>query len=162
MIPIMEINVKDIFENAQKDPSLFSTLDIESLLTSVENVKNDYLENKTLRIVIEDIFNAINTLSCNLEEKQQLCEKLTGYRIVDRLDELHKGKHIRWIRNVENPVLTNGGIVTNIQFLDKGVYVTTMNAIKRFMKIKLDDCLVFQKMTIDEQLILMAYEHMDK
>lgn len=158
----MEINVKDIFESALKDPSLFSTLDIESLLSSVENVKNDYLENKTLRIVTEDIFNTINTLPCELEDKQQFCEKLSGYRIVDRLDELHKGKHIRWIRISENPVLTNGGLVTNIQFLDKGVYVTTMNVMKRFVKIKLDDCIVFQKMTMEEQLILMAYEHMDK
>ena len=158
----MEINIKEIFENAMKDPSLFSTLDIENLLNSVENVKNDYLDNKTLSIVAEDIFNTINTLICKSDIKQMLCEKLSGYRLVERIDELHKGKHIRWIRISENPVLTNGGIVTNIEFLDKGIYITSMNAMRRFVKFKMDDCLIFQKMTMEEQLILMAYEHMEK
>ena len=41
-----KINVNEIFENAMKDPSLFSTIDIENLLNSLENEKNDYLENK--------------------------------------------------------------------------------------------------------------------
>lgn len=158
----MDINIKEIFENATKDPSLFSTLDIENLLNSVENSKNDYLDDKTLSNVTEDIFYAINTLTCKSEIKKTFCEKLTGYRIVERLDELHKGKHIRWIRISENPVLTNGGIVTNIEFLDKGIYITSMNMMRRFVKFKMDDCLVFQKLTMEEQLILMAYEHIEK
>ena len=36
--------IQEIFENARKDPELFSTIDIEQLLESIESEKNDYLE----------------------------------------------------------------------------------------------------------------------
>ena len=45
-----KIDVNEIFENALKDPELFSTLDIEQLLDSIENDKNDYLERKMVYI----------------------------------------------------------------------------------------------------------------
>ena len=53
-----KINVQEIFENAMRDPTLFSTIDIENLLTSIENEKNDYLENKT---TIDEIVKKILT-----------------------------------------------------------------------------------------------------
>ena len=37
-----ESDINEIFENAIKDPSLLSTLDINNLLNSLENDKNDY------------------------------------------------------------------------------------------------------------------------
>ena len=34
-------NINQIFEDALNDPSLLSTLDIDNLLESIENTKND-------------------------------------------------------------------------------------------------------------------------
>ena len=34
-------NINQIFEDALSDPSLLSTLDIDNLLESIENTKND-------------------------------------------------------------------------------------------------------------------------
>jgi hypothetical protein len=155
--------IQEIFENARKDPELFSTIDIEQLLTSIESDKNDYLEGKTLKDINDDIYEKINTLITSTEKKQELCNKLIGYRYVDELHELHKGKHVRWVRNtIEEPKLTNGGIVTDIKFLDNGTHVLCMNVLHRFVQYKFDDCITFQKLSQEEQLILMAYEHMDK
>jgi hypothetical protein len=157
----MDLNVNEIFETARNDPTLFSTIDIEKLLTSIEKDKNDYLENKTMIDVNTDIFNKINDLNLSETITQEMCDKLIGYRYVDEIHELHKGKYIRWTRN-GNTQLTNGGIVVDIKFLDNGTHVLTMNSKRRFTQIKFDNCLIFQKLSVEEQLILMAYEHMSK
>jgi hypothetical protein len=158
---IETININEIYESALKDPALFSTIDIEQLLNSIENEKNDYLENKTMNDVTLDIFEKINELNLSEEKTREFCNKLIGYRYVDEIHEIHKGKHIRWLKN-NTDRLTNGGIVVDIKFLDNGTQILCMNSQKRFMQYKFDDCLTFQKLSIEEQLILMAYEYIDK
>ena len=48
-------NINQIFEDALNDPSLLSTLDIDNLLESIENTKNDYLDNKTMSDITTEI-----------------------------------------------------------------------------------------------------------
>lgn len=155
-----ELNINEIFENASKDPDLFSKIDIELLLESIEKDKNDYLENKTMQDVTQDIFNKVGELDISNEEKQIICNKLIGYRYVDEIHEIHKGKHVRWIRN-STQKLTNGGIVMDIKFLDTGTQILCMNSMQRFNQYKFDECITFQKLTVEEQLILMAYNYMN-
>lgn len=151
-----DININEILENAKRDPSLFSTLDIDALLESIENDKNDYLENKTMADVTNTIFEMVNSMDLSIIEKGDICKKLVGYRLVDEIHELHKGKHVRWISKRK---LTNGGIVMDIKFLDNGVHVLCKNSQNRFIQYKFDNSPTFQKLSVEEQLILMAYEH---
>jgi hypothetical protein len=148
---------KEIFENARKDPTLFSTIDIESLLKTTENEKNEYLLNKTTDDIMKEIMVAIDEIEYPIElsRKQEFYAKLVGYRYIDFLYGLHKGKHIRWIRK-NNGTMTNGGIVMDIKFTDNGTQVLVKNGVNRFIQIKMDECLLFQKMTVEEQIILMA------
>lgn len=152
-------NINQIFEDALNDPSLLSTLDIDNLLESIETTKNDYLDNKTMSVISSEIQDNLDEIGLSKEEKEIVLVKLNGYRVVDEVHELHKGKMVRWIRNGTNK-LTNGGIVTDIKFLDNGVHVLCMNSQRRFIQYKYDDCYTFQKMSIEEQLILMAYEEL--
>ena len=150
------MDIHGIFDSVIKDPSLISTLDIEKLLDSVESEKTDYLEKKTTTSINDDIFKIIKMAGLN----HDTMNRLIGYRYVDELHELHKGKHIRWIRKATAiPSLTNGGIVTDIKFLDNGTQVLCMNSQKRFIQYKFDECYTFQKLSMEEQLILMAYEY---
>ena len=64
------IDVSEIFENARKDPTLFSTVDIQNLLDSIENEKNDCLENKTLSTVQDDILDSLEELEISEENAQ--------------------------------------------------------------------------------------------
>lgn len=161
-----EIDINEIFENAMKDPELFSTLNIEKLLENIESEKNNYLDGKTLRSINDEIYEKINEL--DLRDHHEICNKLIGYRYVDELHELHKGKHVRWIRlykndsQIDDIKLTNGGIVTDIKFMNNGTHVLCMNSQRRFIQYKFDECLTFQKLSVEEQLILMAYEHIEK
>jgi hypothetical protein len=159
--------IADIFEQAKRDPTLFSTMDIRNLLTTIENEKNDYLENKTTRDVANTIMEELEELGLTKQEIEPIYIKLLGYRFVDEIHELHKGKNVRWIRRQNNArstnvKLTNGGIVVDIKFLDTGVQVLCLNSQQRFIQYKFDDCLTFQKLSSEEQLILMAYEHLEK
>jgi len=153
------INIDRIFEEALNDPSLLSTLDIDNLLDSIETTKNDYLDNKTMDDITNDIYEKIEEIDIQQDKKEDLYKKLIGYRYVDEIYELHKGKMVRWIR-MGNTNLTNGGIVTDIKFLDNGIHVLCMNNQRRFIQYKFDDCYTFQKMNTEEQLILMAYSHL--
>jgi hypothetical protein len=152
------ININKMFEEAIKDPSLFSTIDIENLLNALETDKNDYLESKTMQSITDEIYENVSTQIQTLKTVQDVCKKLVGYRYVDEINELHKGKHVRWIRN-NGETLTNGGIVVDIKFLDNGIHVMCKNSMNRFIQYKFDDCNTFQKLTTDEQFILMAYEY---
>jgi uncharacterized protein YukJ len=149
------MDVNEIFNNVMKDPTLMSTLDIDKLLETVENERNDYLENKTTTSINTEIYETIS----NLGLKPDTFDKLIGYRFVDEIHELHKGKHVRWIRK-NTGKLTNGGIVMEIKFLDNGTQILCMNSQNRFIQYKFDDCCTFQKLSIEEQLILMAYENL--
>jgi NDP-sugar pyrophosphorylase family protein len=155
------LDINELFENAMKDPSLFSTLDIDKLLGSIENDKNDYLENKSMKIITHEIYEKLEELNIPQKKRFEYCQKLVGYRLVDDVHELHKGKHLRWLRQ-NSPKLTNGGIVMNIKFLDTGTHVLCMSNGNRFIQFKFDECILFQKMTLEEQLIMMAYDYLDK
>ena len=180
---INEAEIHNIYENAKKDPSLFSTLDIDKILSSVENEKNDYLENKTTTTVAQEIYEKLSELPLSSESIEFLCKKLIGYRYVDEIHELHKGKVVSWIRirktatqeqlessgEIERepysiqPKLTGTGIVVNIKFSEKGTNVVISNPPnQRFTQYRFDDCYTFQKMSEEEQLILMAYEYLSR
>jgi hypothetical protein len=163
MTDTTKIDINKLFENAMKDPSLFSTMDIDKLLESIENDKNDYLQNKSMKKITKEIYRTIQKIRTPQKTQFEYCQKLIGYRLIDDVHELHVGKHIRWIReDSQAQVLTNGGIVTTIKFLDNGTHVLCKGNGVRFIQFKFDDCIIFQKMSLEEQLIMMAYDYLEK
>ena len=151
-------DINQIFEDAIKDPNLFSTIDIDNLLNSIETDKNDYLDTKTIQSVTDEIFEKVSEQISDTDNTEDICKKLMGYRVVDEVHELHKGKHVRWLRSGNNK-LTTGGIVVDIKFMDNGIQVLCKNSMNRFVQYKFDDCITFQKLSLDEQVIMMAYKY---
>ena len=152
-------NIQDIFENAQNDPSLFSNIDIEKLLDKIETDKNDYLENKSLADISREIFDAIHSLE-NITHEQSVdyCKKLTGYRYVDSIHELRMGKYTRWIRK-DNAKLAIGSVLLNVK-IDDDVQLMFKNNANMYTVCKFDNFLIFQKLGVEEQLILMSYDYL--
>jgi hypothetical protein len=151
------MDIDAIFDKVRKDTSLFTEIDIEELLRNVENEKHDYLDNKTLGDIIDENIRVIKSIGLQPE----ICNRLIGYRYIQNLYELHKGKHIRWIRN-DNKKLTNGAIVMDVKFMDSGSHILCRNAEHRLFQVKFNESTIFQKLSTGEQLILMAYEHVHK
>jgi hypothetical protein len=172
-------NIKKIILEAKSDPSLKSTINIDAIL---ENVDTDYLGNKSLYDISEEIVQGLRDIKISEELVPEYFNKLKEYRLIDQIFQLHKGKHVRWIRipsrllethieyshnkmknkaviqsEIPRPVLTNGGIVVDIKFTNTGTQILCKNK-DRFVQYKFDDCLTFQKLTDDEQLLLSCYE----
>ena len=154
----MDINA--IFENVRKDTSRLANIDMDELLRATENDKNDYLNDKTLDDILEENIQAIKRLKLQKNETIELSNKLVGYRYVENVFDIHKGKHIRWVRT--GRPITNGAIVADVKFLDNGTHIVCTTAMGRVFQIKFNECTVFQKLSVGEQLILMAYEHVRK
>jgi hypothetical protein len=154
------MNIEQIFKDAQNDSSLLSKIDINELLNSLENKNNDYLEDKTLNDIHNDKYNSLMQLNLSKDCIKNYCDKLAEFRLVDEVFELHKGKYVRWINIEDDPEykLKPGGFVFDIKFLDNGVHVLCMNSSRKFVQYKFDKCLSFQRLSMEEQLILMAYE----
>jgi len=148
---------QEIVENAISDPSLNSTIDIANLLNAVENNKNAHLDNKTLDDVSREKLEQLAIIK-DRDAIKTLFSKLVDYRYVDEIYQLHRGKHVRWIRHTNPADLKTGGIVVDIKFLDTGTHVLVKNNFNRFIQYKYDDCITFQKMSTDEMLILAAYD----
>jgi len=150
----MNINeIRNIFAEASNDPNLKNTIDIDAIL---DRTDMDHLGNKRLRDLCIEIRYSLNDLNIEELEKTEICKKLAEYRLVDEIYKLHKGKHVRWIRE-QGTNLTNGGIVVDIKFLDNGIHIVCKNK-NRFIQYKFDECITFQKLSADEQLILSCYE----
>ena len=154
------MNIADILKEAQNDPELFSKIDTAKLLESLESVKNDFLENQTIDSISANVFDSIVRLRIDKETVQSHCDKLIGYRYVDELHLLHKGKYVRWIRHDMPEKLVRGAVVVDIQFGDFGANILCRLVTGDFLKYRFDKCNTYQKLTDEEQLILTLYDNM--
>jgi hypothetical protein len=153
------IDIRQIYDDAMRDPSLFEKIDIDAIIDSLENDgSTEYLEKETLQSIQKSVYDCLR--EHNVSNLPSNCQKLAEYRYIEEICHLHKGKNIRWIRKgLREKTLTNGGIVVDIKFLDNGMHILTKNNQNRFIQYKFDDCITFQKMSIGEQLVLMANEY---
>jgi len=157
------MNIEEIFENARKDPSLFSSINIDELLDNIENETTEYLENKTLGDISKSVFEILSEYTFENESLgkdviKKYYEKLSGYRYVEKVCDLRQGIFIRWIRN---KTLMNGGILISIHF-GENVQIVCKTVLGRFISLRFDECIIFQKLTTEEQLILMSYDYLQK
>ena len=147
------MDIEDAFREAREDPSLLSTIDIEAVLKKTDDVH--YIEGKTVADLSKEVFDAIHPLEISEENKHDICQRLIGYRWVDRLCDLRSGRLVRWVKKGR---LTNGGLLMNVKIENTGVILLCKNNVGRFFSIKWDESVVFQKLTMEEQLVLMANE----
>lgn len=149
------MNISKILKDAREDPSLLSRIDIAKLLESSESVKNDFLENQTIDSISAYVFDSLVQLQLESSVVKSHCDKLIGYRYVDELHLLHKGKYVRWIKHDAPTKLMNGAVVVDIQFGDFGANVLCRLVTGNFLKYRFDKCNTYQKLTDEEQLILI-------
>lgn len=77
---------------------------------------------------------------------------LTKYKIVHEIDKLRYGSYIKWVNKL-NKKLYKGMIVCDIVIGDEGVNIKGKTFANQFLTIKMDDCIIFQKMTKEEVII---------
>lgn len=155
----MEEQMNNIIQQAQADPSLYSTVDIHELLDSLTDEKYDYILDKTAYDIQEEVYTILN--ENEIKNIQHYAQKLLSYRYIDDLNELHNGKYIRWIRKNDHK-LANGNILVNVDFTKNGTQLLLKSPTNRFTRIKWDDCIVFQILSPDEQLLLTTNQYIQR
>jgi hypothetical protein len=144
-------SIQSFLETARKDPTLDSRIDIDALL---ETADSDFLEGKTLKTIHKDVYDSLTEHSTDVPIQSHL-QKLLGYRFTEEIYQIHRGKHVRWIRLSNPSKLMVGGIVVDVRFVDDGVNILCRLPSGRFVQYRFDQCLTYQKLTEEELMILM-------
>jgi hypothetical protein len=142
--------INSIFKEAKNDYSLKSTINIEEILKNADST-NNYLKTKKIKDINKEVFDVLCTLD-NSVIAEKYANKLIGFRLVDEIFELHKGKMVKLISK-ETQKMKLGGIVLNIKILDSGIHFLCLNN-KNVFQFRFDDYYIFQKLTVEEEIIM--------
>lgn len=139
-------------------------MDVNKLMTALDNDTNETIMNLTIKKILEMKINILKELHLDKDITLSYLKKLKDYRYVDELNEIKYGAFIRWIP-ITDPAylpLHHCGIISDIKITDNGVLLTCKNFMHRHYTFKMDECLIFQKLTSQEQVILLALDHLEK
>ena len=100
--------------------------------------------------------NILSELQLNRREMNTFLKKLKEYKYVDEINDLKYGSFIRWIPLTDptNMVFHHAGMICEVKFTDSETIITCKNFMHRHYTIKLDECLIFQKFTNDEKILI--------
>jgi hypothetical protein len=141
-------------------------MDVNKLLKALDDESNENLFNFTTKKILEMNLQVLKELQLDRNETLEILKRLKGYKYVDEMNDLKYGTYLRWIplNDPENIHLTKGAVFCELKITDNGVFIVCKNfgySTKHF-QIKMDECLVFQKLTPQEQVLLSALDHLSK
>lgn len=141
-------------------------MDTQKLLKALDDETNESLMNFTTLKLREMILKILKELQLPRNETLDLMKKLKNYKYVDEMKDLKYGTYLRWIpiNDPEYIKLTKGALFCEMKVKEDGVYIICKNYgynIKHF-QIKLDENLIFQKLTEQELVLLSALDHLSK
>jgi len=140
-----------------------SSVDIDKLEKALDNTKNEGIMNFTTKKINELNLRILQELKLDNKTTMEYLKKLKGYKYVDELPDLKHGGFVRWIPITDPDYLPldSCGIVCDIKIADEGVFITCKNFMHRHYNFKMDDVIIFQKLTSQEMVILSALDHLD-
>ena len=141
-------------------------MDVNKLLKALDDETNENLFNFTTKKILEMNLQVLKELHLDRNETLDILKKLKEYKYVDEMNDLKYGTYLRWIplSDPENIHLTKGAVFCELKITDNGVFIVCKNlgySTKHF-QIKMDECLVFQKLTQQELVLLSALDHLSK
>ena len=143
-------------------------MDVNKLYKALDDESNETLLNFTTKKIVEMNLKIINELQLERNLALEIMKKIKGYKYVDELSDLKYGAYIRWIPiDDPNPInikITKGALFCDTKIKEDGVYVICKNYgySNKHFQIKLDENLIFQKLTDQEQVLLSALDHLSK
>lgn len=138
-------------------------IDVNLLMKSLENEDNNVLMNldtKTIQKIKNDMLQKLNL---PVEKLKSFHKSLKHYRYIDEIPDLKYGAYVRWV-NLNDPnnlKLTTGGLVCDIKISNDHVIICCKNNYNRFFSFKLNECLVFQKLSDQENVLLSALDYLN-
>lgn len=141
-----------------------SELDIDNLLNALENETNASIMNLNSAKIKSIKNNILQKLQLGREKLLKYHEKLSDFRYCSDMSDVQYGYFIRWIslKNPDNIKLTNGGILLDIDIINNCVQLKVKLLNHRIIQIKFDECIIFQKLSNQERVILGVMDYLEK
>ena len=139
-------------------------MDLNKLNTALDNNSNDSIIGFTTKKILELNLKILQELHLPRETTLNYLKRLKGYKYVDEIKDLKYGAFIRWmpITDPNDLQLKYFGLICDIKITDDGVLLVCKNFMHRFYQFKMDECLIFQKLTNQELIILSALDHIQE
>lgn len=139
-------------------------LNVNKLLGALENETNSSIMNMTSAKIKDIKNNMLQRLQLDRTTLKTFHKKLKDYRYCSDMNDLQYGFYIRWIslKNPDNLKLTTGGIIIDIDIINNCVQIRIKNNMNRIFQIKLDENMIFQKITPQEYVILGVLDYLEK
>ena len=141
-------------------------LNVEKLLAALDVESNENIMNLTTIKIKEMNLKILKELKLSKKDTLELLTKLNGYKYVDEMNDLKSGTYLRWIPilNKKNVHLTRGAVFCELKVTDEGLNLVLKNYgfSNKHFTIKMDDNIVFQKLTSQELVILSALDHLSE
>ena len=117
--------------------------------------------NNTQIQTLDHIYKSLTLLdSISPENVIELMGKLAEYKYVYSLDQLRRGRFIRWISLylTRDDVfkLSYGGMIVDIELTDECPMILCKTPVGKMVKINFNENRVYQKLTADEKLIILC------
>jgi hypothetical protein len=139
-------------------------MNINKLLKALDNEKNEGLMDFTSSKIKDMNREIIKELQLPKHIENDFIQKLENYKYVDEINDVHNGSFIRWvpINNPNKIELKKGALVCEIKITNNGTFIVCKGFFNKHFQIKMDECLIFQLLKSDEQVLLSALDHISK
>jgi hypothetical protein len=138
------------------DKELQKALDNAQQYDTYENVLFTKTKHEIDQVKYKVILDLNVQLDANKLNVNNILSKLDEYQYIDEIDEFNSGSFLRWINLESNiPTLTRGAYFCNVSITEQGCKIVC-RAGHRFFQVKMDTCIVFQKITFQEQILMNA------
>tara|TARA_Y100000385_G_scaffold6945_1_gene7562 strand:+ start:114 stop:542 length:429 start_codon:yes stop_codon:yes gene_type:complete len=137
-------------------------LDVDLLMKSLEREENDCLMNLDTAKIQQIKNDMLQKLQLPREKLKKMNKVLKQYRFIDEIPDIKYGAYVRWINLTNSELkLTTGGIICDIKIVKDDVLIVCRNTMGRFFQFKLNECLAFQKITDQENVLLSALDYLN-
>ena len=136
-----------------------TSLESDLLDKALDNQQNAILlklNNKQIAQMNKQVVCSIPRISASASISH--IKMLKGYRYVDEISDLKTNVYIKWIRIDTPNKLTKGAISCSVKITNEGMLVMCKNHFGRFFYLNMEECVIFQKITNEENVILSAMD----
>ena len=139
-------------------------LDVDKLIKAADNEANKSILQHTKQEIKQTKNDVLQRLGLHGRQLAEIHKKLRDYRYIEDLDSLNYGAFVRWIdlRDPHDVYMTNGGIVCDMCPTEDDIIIKCKNPYHKFFQFGFNKCLVFQKLTQQESVLLSAMEYLNK
>lgn len=161
---------------------VIDTINVDELLHSIESDKLLSVSKLTYDKINTIKYNVLTRIGLEDDELESMLLKLSDYRYVEELQDIHHGAFVRYIPlisinnsrkkkdlnkglnndDVNDVTLKPGGFICNIKILGTGVQLLCRNHFRKIFQLRLDEVLLFQKLTKQEEVILSVFDYLNK